>query len=111
MADALPKGATEFSYARPYSTDFLGWLDDFSTTGGGFDALGAVGRGFISLAENVGFTNGNGAPAINAGPPHRFQYKRCPGGAEAPAPDGSNVLSQEEQDRLQCQDSDRAVTP
>jgi phospholipid/cholesterol/gamma-HCH transport system substrate-binding protein len=107
-ADALPKGATEFSFARPYSTDFLGWLDDFSTTGGGFDALGAVGRGFISFAENAGFNNGE-SPAIEAGPPKRFQYRRCPGGAESRAADGSNVLSQEEQDRLQCTESHRAV--
>ncbi|HEY1359964.1 MAG TPA: MlaD family protein [Thermoleophilaceae bacterium] len=108
-AKALPEGATEFSFARPYSTDFLGWLDDFSTTGGGFDALGAMGRGFISLAENVGVTNGNGPPVVEGGPPRQHQYKRCPGSAEAPASDGSNVLSQEEQDRLQCKDSDRSV--
>jgi phospholipid/cholesterol/gamma-HCH transport system substrate-binding protein len=108
-AKALPQGATEFSYSRPYSTDFLGWFDDFSTTGGGFDALGATGRGFISLAENVGFTNGDGPPVAFGGPPRRYQYKRCPGGAEAPTPDGSNVLSQAEQDRLQCKDSDRSV--
>jgi phospholipid/cholesterol/gamma-HCH transport system substrate-binding protein len=109
-AEALPKGATEFSFARPYSTDFLGWLDDFSTTGGGFDALGAMGRGQISLAENFGFTNGpGGAPAVMAGAPRKFQYKRCPGAAEPATADGSNVLSQEEQDRLQCKDSDRSV--
>jgi phospholipid/cholesterol/gamma-HCH transport system substrate-binding protein len=107
-ADALPKGAEEFSFARPYSTDFLGWLDDFSTTGGGFDALGAVGRGFISFAENAGFNNGT-TPSIEAGPPKRFQYRRCPGGAEARAQDGSNVLSAEEQARLQCTESHRAV--
>jgi phospholipid/cholesterol/gamma-HCH transport system substrate-binding protein len=108
-AEALPKGATEFSYARPYTTDFLGWFDDFSTTGGGFDALGAVGRGFISLAENFGITNGNGAPVVAGGPARRYQYKRCPGSAEAAAADGSNVLSQSEQNRLNCKDSDRSV--
>ena len=68
-----------------------------------------MGRGFISFAENAGFNNGDGAPAIEAGAPKKFQYRRCPGGAEAPAADGSNVLSQEEQDRLQCTESDRAV--
>jgi phospholipid/cholesterol/gamma-HCH transport system substrate-binding protein len=109
-AKALPEGATEFSFARPYATDFLGWLDDFSTTGGGFDALGAMGRGHISLAENVSlFNNGSLSPSIAPGPPRKFQYKRCPGAAEAPAADGSNVLSQDEQDRLQCKDSDRSV--
>ena len=29
---------------RPYTPDFFGWFDDFSTTGGGFDALGALAR-------------------------------------------------------------------
>src|SRR3954454_8896353 len=108
-AKPLPQAAPEFSYTRPYSTDFLGWLDDFSTPGGRFDPLGPMGRGFISLAENFGVTNGNGAPVIEGGPPRQHQYKRCPGSAEAPAADGSNVLSQEEQNRLQCKDSDRSV--
>src|ERR671922_76569 len=57
-AKALPEGATEFSFARPYTTDFLGWFDDFSTTGGGFDALGAMGRATISLAESFGLVDG-----------------------------------------------------
>ena len=35
-----PSGAARRSSppARPYTQDFLGWFDDFSTTGGGFDA-------------------------------------------------------------------------
>ncbi|MGH2823409.1 MAG: hypothetical protein ACRDLY_10395, partial [Thermoleophilaceae bacterium] len=82
---------------RAYTTDFLGWADDFSTTGGGFDALGAMGRGHISLAENLG------------GPIRKYQYKRCPGGAEAPAADGSNVWSGERMAELQCEESARAV--
>jgi hypothetical protein len=68
-----------------------------------------VGRGFISLAENFGITNGNGAPVVAGGPVRRYQYKRCPGSAEAAAADGSNVLSQGEQNRLNCKDSDRSV--
>ena len=74
-------GATEISFARPYTTDFLGWFDDFSTTGGGFDALGATARGFITTSE---FLHPDSLATK--------QYKRCPGAAEAPAPDGSNVL-------------------
>jgi hypothetical protein len=46
---------------------------------------------------------------VNGGPVRRYQYKRCPGSAEAAAADGSNVLSQDEQSRLQCRDSDRSV--
>jgi hypothetical protein len=37
------------------------------------------------------------------------QYRRCPGSAEAPAKDGSNVLSQAERDALGCDEGDRAV--
>jgi phospholipid/cholesterol/gamma-HCH transport system substrate-binding protein len=95
--DALEAGAPEIALGRAYTTDFLGWADDFSTTGGGFDALGVLGRGHISLAENLG------------GPIRTHQYRRCPGAAEAPAADGSNVLSQERMDELQCEESARAV--
>jgi phospholipid/cholesterol/gamma-HCH transport system substrate-binding protein len=95
--EAFKSGAPEIALGRAYTTDFLGWADDFSTTGGGFDALGAMGRGHISLAENLG------------GPIRKYQYKRCPGAAEAPAADGSNVWSQERMDELQCEESARAV--
>jgi phospholipid/cholesterol/gamma-HCH transport system substrate-binding protein len=95
--EAFKNAAPEIALGRAYTTDFLGWADDFSTTGGGFDALGAMGRGHISLAENMG------------GPLRAYQYKRCPGAAEAPAPDGSNVWSAEEQEELQCEESARAV--
>ena len=52
-ADALKAGAPEIGFARPYTTDFLGWFDDFSTTGGGFDALGATARGFITVLRHA----------------------------------------------------------
>jgi len=96
--EALRGGAKEFSFARPYTTDFLGWFDDFSTTGGGFGALGATARGFITMSAVF-------HPASLA----TKQYKRCPGSAEAPAKDGSNVLSAEERERLDCDESDRGT--
>jgi hypothetical protein len=37
------------------------------------------------------------------------QSRRCPGAAETPAHDGSNVLSPSERAALQCRDSDRAT--
>jgi hypothetical protein len=91
------QGAKEIGFARPYTPDFLGWFDDFSTTGGGFDALGTMGRGHISFAENLG------------GPIRKYQYKRCPGAAEAPAADGSNVWSEEQMAEWQCEESARAT--
>jgi phospholipid/cholesterol/gamma-HCH transport system substrate-binding protein len=96
--DALKGGAGEISFARPYTTDFLGWFDDFSTTGGGFDALGATARGFISMSE---FMHKDSLAYK--------QYKRCPGAAEAPAKDGSNVLSAAERERLDCDEADRGT--
>ena len=94
---AFRGGAPIISEARPYTTDFLGWLDDFSTTGGGFDALGAYARAFIGFGETL------------TGPAKSEQYKRCPGSAEEPASDGSNVLSAEEMRRLDCEESARAT--
>ena len=99
---AFKKAAPIIAFARPYTTDFLGWLDDFSTTGGAFDALGGEARAQINLAENIP------APGSTV---RRNQFRRCPGGSEAPANDGSNVLSQEEKDFLGCRDSDRSVGP
>jgi phospholipid/cholesterol/gamma-HCH transport system substrate-binding protein len=96
--EALEGGAREIAFARPYTTDLLGWFDDFSTTGGGFDALGATARGFISLA-----------PTLHPGSIATKQYRRCPGSAEAPLPDGSNVFSEEEQEELACTEEHRAV--
>src|SRR5919108_2311450 len=92
--DALKGGSREIAFARPYTTDFLGWFDDFSTTGGGFDALGATARGFITMSE-----------FLHKDSLAYKQYKRCPGSAEAPARDGSNVLSAEERERLDCDES------
>jgi phospholipid/cholesterol/gamma-HCH transport system substrate-binding protein len=96
--EALKGGTGEISFARPYTTDFLGWFDDFSTTGGGFDALGATARGMITMS---GFLHKDSLAMK--------QYKRCPGSAEAPLDDGSNVLPAEERERLDCDEADRAV--
>ena len=103
-ANAFDNAGPVISQLRPYTTDFLGWFDDFSTTGGGFDALGAYARGQLSFSESVNCTL-PGTPC-----PVKFnQYRRCPGAAEAPASDGSNVLSDEERARLECDEDDRAV--
>ena len=103
-ADAFDNASPTISQLRPYTTDFLGWFDDFSTTGGGFDALGAYARGQLSFSESL-YCTAPGTPC-----PVKFnQYRRCPGAAEAPASDGSNVLSDEERARLECDEDDRAV--
>jgi phospholipid/cholesterol/gamma-HCH transport system substrate-binding protein len=103
--DAFKGGAKEIGFARPYTPDFLGWFDDFSTTGGGFDALGAYARGQISFEESI-FNKLPGLASVRTG-----EYKNCPGSAEAPAADGSNVLSADEQKALNCSNSDRSMRP
>jgi hypothetical protein len=95
--DAFKGGAPIIAQARPYSQDFLGWLDDFSTTGGGFDAMGAYARAQLSFAENLG------------GPIKAKQFKRCPGSSEEAASDGSNVASPSEASSLDCDRFQRAT--
>lgn len=96
--DALGGATPVIGLARPYTSDFLGWLDDFSTTGAFFDALGGGSRTLVNFAENM-----------HGGPPKQRQFHRCPGGADIVAPDRSNLLSREEQRRLHCSESERAV--
>ena len=97
--DAFASGGEVIGFARPYTNDFLGWLDDFSTTGA-YDALGDYSRASISFDE-----------VISGSPVKRGQYRRCPGGADVAAPDGSNVLSAAEQERLGCTEAHRAAGP
>jgi hypothetical protein len=77
----------------------VGWLDDFSTTGG-YDAVGGYSRAWINLSE------------LLYGPgPKSGQFRRCPGANEEPAADGSNVLSAAEAAALDCDPSQRSVGP
>jgi phospholipid/cholesterol/gamma-HCH transport system substrate-binding protein len=78
----------------------MGWCDDFSTTGMGFDALGAIARAHTNFSETL-------PPTL--GPLRQAQFRRCPGGGEALAPDGSNDLPDDLVAALDCEESDRAV--
>jgi phospholipid/cholesterol/gamma-HCH transport system substrate-binding protein len=96
---ALRAAAPTIAFARPYTPDFVGWLDDFSTTGG-YDAVGGYSRAWINLSE------------LLYGPgPKVGQFRRCPGANEAPAADGSNVLTADEAAALDCDPSQRSVGP
>jgi phospholipid/cholesterol/gamma-HCH transport system substrate-binding protein len=98
-SEALRRAAPTIALGRPYTPDFVGWLDDFSTTGA-YDALGNFSRAWINLSE------------ILYGPgPKVGQFRRCPGANEPPAPDGSNVLSPAERANLGCDESHRSVGP
>jgi phospholipid/cholesterol/gamma-HCH transport system substrate-binding protein len=116
LAESLRESAPILAHGRPYTVDFLGWLDDFSHTGN-YDALGSFSR---AQAYFNAFSASNGT-AVPVDPTDRGelfkrlaklgQYKRCPGAAEEPAPDGSNVWSEAQQKALDCEESARATGP
>jgi phospholipid/cholesterol/gamma-HCH transport system substrate-binding protein len=97
--DALKAAAPTIAFGRPYTPDFVGWMDDFSTTGG-YDALGGFSRAWINLSEIL----------YGAGP-KKHQYRRCPGANEEPAADGSNVFTGSAAASLQCDPNQRSVGP
>ena len=111
--DALRASTPIIAFGRPYTPDLMGWFDDFSTTGV-VDAGGSVSR--LLTVFNAFDITGNVPQLIplNQRLTSQFQlarthqYKRCPGGAEVRAPDGSNVLSAAEQKTLDCTESARA---
>ncbi|MGH2847791.1 MAG: MlaD family protein [Thermoleophilaceae bacterium] len=97
--DALRAAAPTIGFGRPYTPDFVGWFDDFSTTGA-YDALGDFSRAWINFSE------------ILHGPgPKTGQFRRCPGASEEAAPDGTNVFSADEAAGLDCDPSQRSVGP
>src|SRR5215211_762614 len=97
--DALKAAAPTIAFGRPYTPDFVGWMDDFSTTGG-YDALGGFSRAWINLSE------------ILYGPgPKLRQFRRCPGANEQPAADGSNVFTGDQAAALDCDPNQRSVGP
>jgi phospholipid/cholesterol/gamma-HCH transport system substrate-binding protein len=96
---ALRASAPTIALARPYTPDFVGWLDDFSTTGA-YDAYGNFSRAWLNLSE------------LLYGPgPKTGQFRRCPGANEMPASDGSNVFSATEAAAIGCDPSQRSVGP
>jgi phospholipid/cholesterol/gamma-HCH transport system substrate-binding protein len=97
--DALRAAAPTIAFGRPYTPDFVGWMDDFSTTGG-YDANGGYSRAWINFSEIL----------YGAGPKLK-QFRRCPGANELPAADGSNVFSSDQAAELDCDPNQRTVGP
>ena len=107
-------------FGLPYTPDLFGWFDDFSTTGAA-DAATGISRtqtyvNFFTPSNTGAITPLIGDLLETRGEVFKQfvkidQHKRCPGAAEAPAPDGSNVFSEEEQEELDCLEEDRATEP
>ena len=136
LSEALEDSAPIVAHGRPYTVDLLGWLDDFSHTGG-TDALGGFSRSQIylnaftpqlppgvpcpqaaklgggcllaDLSDTLGFDTSNLRGEIFKAFARTEQFKRCPGAAEEPAKDGSNVFTQAEQEELDCVEEHRAT--
>ena len=113
LSQALTDSAPIVAHGRPYTVDLVGWFDDFSTTGA-YDALGSFSRvgTFVNALSQQLF--GGVIPREQRGAALKAllqteEFKRCPGGSEVPAPDGSNVWSAAEQAELDCLEEDRAV--
>jgi phospholipid/cholesterol/gamma-HCH transport system substrate-binding protein len=112
---ALIDSAPIIGFGRPYTVDFNGWADDFSTTGS-YDALGGFSRtfnvinAFSALTNNTpGFVPLTDRFANLTATIRADQFKRCPGASEEPAPDGSNVWSQADMQTMDCLESARAT--
>jgi phospholipid/cholesterol/gamma-HCH transport system substrate-binding protein len=111
-SQALRDSAPIIAFGRPYTVDFDGWADDFSTTGS-YDAVGGFSRtiNVFNAFDNAGFIPLSDRLANNQSFVRANQFKRCPGASEEPAPDGSNVFSASEQAALKCVESARATGP
>jgi len=93
-AEALTSATPRIAFARPYSVDFTGWLDDFSHSGN-VDALGA----FARIGTHVNAFSLKGGVLSPLSPAARGdtlkdllasgQYNRCPGSVERARDDDS----------------------
>ncbi|HEX8053308.1 MAG TPA: MlaD family protein [Thermoleophilaceae bacterium] len=114
--DALNDAAPIIGYGRPFTPDLWGWFDDFSTSGP-YDAEGGFSR--AQIVFNIQNVASAVPELIDLGQRDQVfgqlaktgQFRRCPGGSEEPAPDGSNVFSASEQQALDCVEADRATGP
>ena len=86
-AEALASATPRIAFARPYSNDFTGWLDDFSHTGN-VDALGGFSRAGTHVAA-FSFKSGLVQPLAPIARAQEIQdvantkeTNKCPGAAE-----------------------------
>ncbi len=118
LTEALRRSTPIIAHGRPYTADFVGWFDDFSHTGN-YDALGSFSRAqlyFNAFSLQEGLPLGDILPPAQQGEVFKSlarlgQVKRCPGAAEEPAADGSNVFSEAEREALDCVEEHRATGP
>jgi phospholipid/cholesterol/gamma-HCH transport system substrate-binding protein len=115
LSESLTRSAPTIRHGRPYTVDLVGWFDDFSSSGA-LDALGSFSRVQTYVNALSASLYGGVIPREQRGAALKLllqtsEFKRCPGASDAPASDGSNVWSAEEQKELDCDENDRAVGP
>lgn len=113
-AEALAGSTPRVAFARPYSVDFTGWLDDFSHSGN-IDALGA----FARIGTHVNAFSLKGGVLSPLSPAARGetlkdllavgQYNRCPGSVERPR--GDDSLPWQPNDDYNCDPTQVPVGP
>ena len=96
---ALDGATPQLGFFRPYTTDLVGWFDDFSSSGA-YDALGNFSRSGLQLNQFSITPVAGSTPTILPVPPElrddlfeanvdAGRNNRCPGSIERPV-DGSN---------------------
>ena len=105
--EAFKDAAPMIAFGRPYTPDFLGWLDDFSTTAAA-STRSAASRARSSQRDlrERSTARSRGAREPQAVPTSTSAARAPP---RSPRRTSSNVLSDEEQKALDCKEDDRAT--
>jgi phospholipid/cholesterol/gamma-HCH transport system substrate-binding protein len=107
---ALTEATPEIAFFRPYTSDLLGWFDDFSHSGT-YDALGASSRvaphasAFSLLGGQLSVVPPQLRDEVQSATLNTGQRNRCPGSAEHIAADKSNPYKPSPD--YDCDDSQR----
>jgi phospholipid/cholesterol/gamma-HCH transport system substrate-binding protein len=95
----LGRAEPVFTYARPYTTELVGWIKNYGQSAASYDANGH----FAKISPLLGGFHFNGSELVPQ-PVHRLndvaqrQEKRCPGTAAPRSPDGSTPFPVEDCD-------------
>jgi phospholipid/cholesterol/gamma-HCH transport system substrate-binding protein len=113
---ALRRSQPVIEFIRPYAADFSAWIEKFAHTTAYYDANGHYARvspAFAAFRFEDNGGNGILRRATDADRQNvitdRSNDRRCPGGATAPAQDGSSPFTDD--GKLSSEDCDPAVVP